>query len=107
MELLSIPERSNRPSIVGCPNVQNISLITHLSHKHLGYSYTMLPLMLHEPFVDISCIGNIKIDLKELSLCEIEVLTAMRMTMSWVVTPYRLVGRYQHFGETYCLHLQG
>jgi hypothetical protein len=25
----------------------------------------------------------------------------------WVVTPCRLVGRYQHFGETYRLHLQG
>jgi hypothetical protein len=25
----------------------------------------------------------------------------------WVVTPCRLVGRYQRFGGTYCLHLQG
>jgi hypothetical protein len=25
----------------------------------------------------------------------------------WVVTPCGLVHRYQHFGETYCLHLQG
>jgi hypothetical protein len=24
----------------------------------------------------------------------------------WVVTPCRLVGRYQSFGETYCLHLR-
>jgi hypothetical protein len=25
----------------------------------------------------------------------------------WVVTPCRLVGRHQRFGEKYCLHLQG
>jgi hypothetical protein len=25
----------------------------------------------------------------------------------WVVTPCGLVGRYQRFGDTYCLHLQG
>jgi hypothetical protein len=25
----------------------------------------------------------------------------------WAVTPCRLVGRYQRFGETYCLLLQG
>jgi hypothetical protein len=25
----------------------------------------------------------------------------------WVVMPCRLVDRYQRFGETYCLHLQG
>jgi hypothetical protein len=37
-----------------------------------------------------------------------DVLTAVRMTMLfWVVTPYRHVGGYQRFGETYCLHLQG
>jgi hypothetical protein len=37
-----------------------------------------------------------------------EVLTALKMTMLffWVVTPCGLVGRYQHFGETYCLHFQ-
>jgi hypothetical protein len=27
-------------------------------------------------------------------------------TLFQVVTPYGLVGRYQHFGETYCLHIQ-
>jgi hypothetical protein len=35
-----------------------------------------------------------------------EVLTAVRMTMFWVVAPCRLVGRYQRLGETHCLHLQ-
>jgi hypothetical protein len=25
--------------------------------------------------------------------------------MFWVVTPCRLVGRFQRFGETYCIHL--
>jgi hypothetical protein len=25
----------------------------------------------------------------------------------WVLTPHRLVGRYQHFGESHCLCLQG
>jgi hypothetical protein len=37
-----------------------------------------------------------------------DVLTAVRMTMSfsWVLTPCRLVGRYQRFGETYCLHIK-
>jgi hypothetical protein len=38
-----------------------------------------------------------------------EVLTAVKMsTLSfWVVTPCGLVCRYQRFGATYCLHLQG
>jgi hypothetical protein len=38
-----------------------------------------------------------------------EVLTAAKMLMLffWIVTPCTLVGRYQRFGETYCLHLQG
>jgi hypothetical protein len=37
-----------------------------------------------------------------------EVLMAVKMSMlvSWVVTPYGLVGRYQRLGGTYCLHLQ-
>jgi hypothetical protein len=29
------------------------------------------------------------------------------MLFFWVAIPYRLVGGYQHFGETYCLYLQG
>jgi hypothetical protein len=28
------------------------------------------------------------------------------MLVFWVVTPYGLVGTYQHFVETYCLYLQ-
>jgi hypothetical protein len=38
-----------------------------------------------------------------------EVFTAMKMPMLifWVVTPCELVGRYQRFGGTYCLHLEG
>jgi hypothetical protein len=38
-----------------------------------------------------------------------DVLTAVKMSMLlfYVVTLYGLVGRYQNFGETYCLHLQG
>jgi hypothetical protein len=28
------------------------------------------------------------------------------MMFFWVLEPCRLVGRCQHFGETYCLHLQ-
>jgi hypothetical protein len=36
-----------------------------------------------------------------------EVLSAVRMMMIfWVVMPQRPVGRYQCFGETYCLYLQ-
>jgi hypothetical protein len=37
-----------------------------------------------------------------------EVLTAVKMLMLvfWIVTPCGLVGRYQRFGGTYCLHLQ-
>jgi hypothetical protein len=31
----------------------------------------------------------------------------MKMLIFWIVTPYRLVGTYQCFGETYYLHLQG
>jgi hypothetical protein len=43
--------------------------------------------------------------LKSLIVVRSEVLTAVRLTMFWVVAPCRLVGRYQCFGETYCLHL--
>jgi hypothetical protein len=37
-----------------------------------------------------------------------EALTAVRMMMLffWVLVPYRLIGRYQRFGETYFLHFQ-
>jgi hypothetical protein len=37
-----------------------------------------------------------------------EVFTAARMMMLflWVLAPLRLVGRCQHFGETYCLQLR-
>jgi hypothetical protein len=37
-----------------------------------------------------------------------EVLTAVKMSILvfWVVTQCGLVGRYQRFGGTYCLHLQ-
>jgi hypothetical protein len=31
----------------------------------------------------------------------------MSMSVFWVVTPCILVGRYQRFGGTYCLYLQG
>jgi hypothetical protein len=34
-----------------------------------------------------------------------EVLTAVKMLFSWIVTPLRLVARCQLFGGTYCLHL--
>jgi hypothetical protein len=37
---------------------------------------------------------------------DINYKTAQKMIMFWVVTPYRLVGRYQRFGGTYCLNLQ-
>jgi hypothetical protein len=30
----------------------------------------------------------------------------MSMLVFWVVTPCGPVGKYQRFGETYCLHLQ-
>jgi hypothetical protein len=37
-----------------------------------------------------------------------EVLTAkISMLVFWVVTPCGLVGEYESFGGTYCLHLQG
>lgn len=37
-----------------------------------------------------------------------EVSTAVNTAMFlWTLTPCRLVGIYQHFGETCCLHLQG
>jgi hypothetical protein len=36
-----------------------------------------------------------------------EVFKAVRRIMIWVLVPLgRLAGRCQHFGETYCLHLQ-
>jgi hypothetical protein len=31
----------------------------------------------------------------------------LTMLFFWVLTLCSLVGRYQRFGETYCLHLQG
>jgi hypothetical protein len=38
-----------------------------------------------------------------------EALPAVKKSMLifWVVTSCGLVGRYQRFGGTYCLHLQG
>jgi hypothetical protein len=38
-----------------------------------------------------------------------EVLTAVKMSMLffWVITPCGLASRYQRFGGTYCVHLQG
>jgi hypothetical protein len=37
-----------------------------------------------------------------------DIFTVVKMTMLfWVVTPRRLVGRYQRFGEAYGFHLQG
>jgi hypothetical protein len=45
-----------------------------------------------------------------LQLVRFEVFTAVRIMMMmifWVLAPCRLVGRYQRFGDTYCLHLQG
>jgi hypothetical protein len=40
---------------------------------------------------------------------EFEVLKTVKMSMLvfQVVTPYKLVDRHQHFGETYCLYLHG
>jgi hypothetical protein len=43
---------------------------------------------------------------KQEVLVRFEFSSAVRMTF-WVVTPCRLVGRYQRFGETCCLYLQG
>jgi hypothetical protein len=34
-------------------------------------------------------------------------ITYLMMLLFWVLAPFRLVVRYQRFGETYCLHLQG
>jgi hypothetical protein len=31
----------------------------------------------------------------------------LTVTAFWAVTPYGLVGRYQHFRESFCLHIQG
>jgi hypothetical protein len=41
-------------------------------------------------------------------LVRFEVLAEVRMILFfWAVILYTLVGRYQQFGKTYCLHLQG
>jgi hypothetical protein len=41
----------------------------------------------------------------------LEAFMAVRMMMMMMIfcvaTPYRLVGRYQRFGETYCVHFEG
>jgi hypothetical protein len=41
--------------------------------------------------------------IKDNSYVRFEVLTAVKMSVLflWVVTPCGLIGRYQHFGETY------
>jgi hypothetical protein len=38
---------------------------------------------------------------------EVKLVVKMLMLVFWVVRLYGLAGRYQRFGETYCLHLQG
>jgi hypothetical protein len=38
---------------------------------------------------------------------EISVPVKMLMLVFWKVTPFGLESRYQRFGGTYCLHLQG
>jgi hypothetical protein len=50
--------------------------------------------------------NNVKVEYKNVRS---EGLTAVRMTMLfiWILMLCRLIGRCQHFGETYCLHLQG
>jgi hypothetical protein len=47
--------------------------------------------------------------LKNKNTMMFEVLTAVKMSLLffWVVAPRVLVGRYQRFGGTYCVHLQG
>jgi hypothetical protein len=47
--------------------------------------------------------GNTKGQQKEVRF---EVLTAMKVSMLvfWVVSPCGLIGRYQSFGGTYCIH---
>jgi hypothetical protein len=35
-----------------------------------------------------------------------DIMTVMMTMMIWIVTLCRLIGRYQHFRETYYLHLQ-
>jgi hypothetical protein len=54
--------------------------------------------MLSGPTIKINTLVN---DVK------FEVLTAVKILMLvfWVVRPCGLVGRYQHFVGTYCLHL--
>jgi hypothetical protein len=37
----------------------------------------------------------------------IDVVNNLSILFFWVVTPCGLVGRYQRFGETYCLRPQG
>jgi hypothetical protein len=46
--------------------------------------------------------------MEQTQVVKFEVLTAVKMAMSffWVVTPSKLLGRYQRFGEKYSLHLQ-
>jgi hypothetical protein len=46
--------------------------------------------------------------MKQVLFARVEVLMAVKMSMLlfWVVTPCGIVGRYQRFGWTCCLHLQ-
>jgi hypothetical protein len=56
----------------------------------------------------VVCFGISFVDpLNFVTMCEIEVLMAVKMSVLffWVVTPCGLVGRYQCYGEIYCLCL--
>jgi hypothetical protein len=37
---------------------------------------------------------------------EVSIVTNNCIAVLWVMTPFSLVGRYQCFEETYCVHLQ-
>jgi hypothetical protein len=83
---------------------------THWVHEKLVHSFgrkTRKRLLMIQKR---RCEDIIKVNPKERGCrLRLDVIMAMKMTLLsfWVMMPCRLVGKYQCFGETYCLHLQG
>jgi hypothetical protein len=58
-------------------------------------------------YLHMSCMGWSLNQQRSVPEAKIKTPLVLMMLLLWVVTPCRLVGRCQRFGETYCLHLQG
>jgi hypothetical protein len=81
--------------------------LKYLYFKERGYRGSLMGMhMLRCQAVGSWCAKSHQIKLQPYNM-RFEVLVAVKMSVLvfWLVTPCGFVGRYQHFGETYCLHL--